>query len=186
MGASISLSLTHPSPLPSTHPTHHLSPLSYLLLLPLLPGRWLLRAVRAAGYKTEKRRDSEWEAAGTEETRTVNLRLTENLDELRPTRLWNSGHLDVGGNLACKGCASRSLWSRRWGWESCRHREFYVLRTDRRTQREDWDAGPPRAPFLAVRRELRVAARRSGLAAQVSRSAHPVREGAAALQRPVR
>lgn len=57
---------------------------------------------------------------------------------------------------------------------------------DRRTQREDWDAAPPRAPLLAVRRELRVAARRSGLAAQVSRSAHPVREGAAALQRPVR
>ena len=45
---------------------------------------------------------------------------------------------------------------------------------ERRKKREVWDAGSPRAPLLAVRAELRVAAHWSTLAAQVTRSAHPV------------
>lgn len=53
---------------------------------------------------------------------------------------------------------------------------------DRHTNRELWDAAAPHAPRLAVRAELRVAAHRSGLAAEEPRPAHPAREGAAARQ----
>lgn len=48
------------------------------------------------------------------------------------------------------------------------------------------DAGSSRAPCHPVRAELRVAARRGGLAAQVPRAADPVGEGTSALQGPVR
>lgn len=56
----------------------------------------------------------------------------------------------------------------------------------RRHEPEVWDAGSSRAPSHAVRVELRVAARRSGLTAEVSRTAHPVGAGPAAVQRLVR
>lgn len=59
-------------------------------------------------------------------------------------------------------------------------------RKERERERELWDAAPQRAPLLAVRPELRLAALRRSLTAQVSSSAHPVGERAAAPQRLVR
>lgn len=55
-----------------------------------------------------------------------------------------------------------------------------------RPKRGVGDAGSSRAPCHPVRAELRVAARRGGLAAQDPRAAHPVGEGTSAFQRPVR
>lgn len=48
------------------------------------------------------------------------------------------------------------------------------------------DAASLRAALLAVRAELRLAARSGGLPAQDSRPAHPARERPGAVQRPVR
>lgn len=45
IGASISLSITNPHPHPSPIPP---------LIRPPPPGRWLLQAVREAGYKAER------------------------------------------------------------------------------------------------------------------------------------
>lgn len=61
-----------------------------------------------------------------------------------------------------------------------------IIKKKKRPERRFGDAGSSRAPCRPVRAELRVAARRRGLATQVSRAAHPVGERTAALQRPVR
>lgn len=81
----------------------------------------------------------------------------------------------------------------RWSGDVNSHSKWTVASEEvpgnhcvKRKKTEVWDAGSPRAPLRAVRAELRVAAHRSGLATQVRRTSHPVRERTAALQRLVR